>query len=52
MANTQTTAKCTCNCLPLTDEEIDKMCPKFEDPMRREMWMIGFKAAHGIKEST
>ena len=34
---------------PLTDEEIDKMCPKFEDPMRREMWMIGFKAAHGIK---
>lgn len=34
---------------PMTDEEIDKMCPKFEDPMRREMWIIGFKAAHGIK---
>ena len=37
---------------PMTDEEIDNMCPKFEDPMRREMWMIGFKAAHGIKENT
>lgn len=34
---------------PLTDVEIDKLCPQFEDPMRREMWIIGFKAAHGIK---
>lgn len=35
---------------PLSDAEIEEMCPKFEDPMRREMWIIGFKAAHGIKE--
>ena len=34
---------------PLTDEEIDKLCPQFDDPMRREMWIIGFKAAHNIK---
>ena len=34
---------------PLTDEEIDKLCPQFDDPMRREMWIIGFKAARGIK---
>lgn len=34
----------------LTDEEIDKLCPQFEDPMRCEMWIIGFKAAYGIKE--
>lgn len=35
---------------PLTDEEIDKLCPQFDDPMRREMWIIGFKAAHNIKD--
>lgn len=34
---------------PLTDEEIDKLCQQFDDPMRREMWIIGFKAAHNIK---
>ena len=34
---------------PLTDEEIDKLCPQFDDPMRREMWIIGFKAARNIK---
>ena len=34
---------------PLTDDEIDKLCPQFDDPMRREMWIIGFKAAHNIK---
>ena len=34
---------------PLTDEEIDKLCPQFDDPMRREMWIIGFKASHNIK---
>lgn len=33
---------------PLTDEQIDGLCPKFEDPMRREMWIAGFKIAHGI----
>ena len=36
-------------CKPLTDAEIEKICPKFEDPVRREMWVLGFKAAHGIK---
>ena len=35
---------------PLTDEQIEKLCPQFDDPMRREMWIIGFKAAHGIGE--
>ena len=34
---------------PLTDEQIEKICPSFDDPMRREMWKIGFKAAHNIK---
>ena len=34
---------------PLTEDEIDKLCPQYDDPMRREMWIIGFKAAHGIK---
>ena len=34
---------------PLTEDEIDKLCPQFDDPMRREMWIIGFKAAHNIK---
>ena len=33
----------------LTDEEIDKLCPQFDDSMHREMWIIGFKAAHNIK---
>ena len=33
---------------PLTDKEIEAMCPHFEDPIRREMWIIGFKAANGI----
>lgn len=33
----------------LTPELIEKMCPQFDDPMRREMWIIGFEAAHGIK---
>ena len=32
----------------LTDEQVTKMCPQFDDPMRREMWITGFKAAHGI----
>lgn len=36
---------------PLTDEEIDKLCPQFEDPMRRQMWIVGFKAAREIKEN-
>lgn len=35
---------------PLTSEQIEKLCPQFEDPMRREMWIIGFKAAHNIKD--
>lgn len=35
---------------PLGDEQIESLCPKFEDPRRREMWIIGYKAAHGIKE--
>ena len=34
---------------PLTDDWIEKICPSFDDPMRREMWKIGFKAAHNIK---
>ena len=34
---------------PLTEDEIDKLCPQYDDPMRREMWIIGFKAAHNIK---
>ena len=34
---------------PLTDEQIEKICPSFDDPMRSEMWKIGFKAAHNIK---
>jgi hypothetical protein len=34
---------------PLTDEHIEKICPSFDDPMRREMWKIGFKAAHNIE---
>ena len=34
---------------PLTEDEIDKLCPQYDDPMRREMWIIGFKATHGIK---
>lgn len=33
----------------LTDEQIEKICPSFDDPMRREMWKIGFKAAQNIK---
>ena len=35
---------------PLTDDELDKLCPQFEDPMRREMWKLGFKVAHNIKD--
>lgn len=34
---------------PLTDEQIEKICPSFDDPLRSEMWKIGFKAAHNIK---
>ena len=34
---------------PLTDEWIEKICPSFDDPMRREMWKIGFKAVQNIK---
>ena len=34
---------------PLTDAELDALCPTYDDPMRREMWKIGYKAAHGIK---
>ena len=34
---------------PLTDAEINDLCPRFEDPMRREMWITGFKAAHNIR---
>jgi hypothetical protein len=34
---------------PLTDEKINYLCPQFEDPMRREMWITGFKAAHNIR---
>lgn len=37
---------------PLTDEQIEKICPSFDDPMRSEMWKIGFKAAHKIKDNT
>ena len=33
----------------LTEKEISDLCPQFEDPMRREMWITGFKAAHGIR---
>lgn len=33
---------------PLTDAEINQMCPQFEDPMRREMWITGFKVAFNI----
>ena len=35
---------------PLTNKQIENLCPQFEDPMRREMWIIGFKAANNIKE--
>lgn len=34
---------------PLMDEQIEKICSSFDDPMRCEMWKIGFKAAHNIK---
>ena len=33
---------------PLTEKEINDLCPQFEDPMRREMWITGFKVAHNI----
>lgn len=32
----------------LSEEELDKLCPAYEDPMRREMWKIGFRAAHRL----
>lgn len=34
---------------PLTEREINDICPQFEDPMRREMWITGFKVAHNIR---
>ena len=59
MANTQITGKCTCNRLPLTDEEI-------KDVAASCMWWVreqdilddaielarAIEAAHGIKENT
>lgn len=30
------------------EQEMLQRCPHFDDPMRREMWITGFKAAHGI----
>lgn len=34
---------------PLTEREINALCPQFEDSMRREMWIAGFKVAHNIR---
>ena len=49
MANTQTTAKCTCNRLPLTDEEIaDLYFDKFSMG-ELKAFARAIEAAHGIK---
>ncbi len=32
---------------PLSEEQLDSLCPSYDDPMRREMWKIGYRAAHG-----
>jgi len=54
MANTQTTAKCTCNRLPLTHEQRVDLLTKFEP--HKNKWeapaiLIDMvEAAHGIGE--
>lgn len=52
MANTQTTAKCTCNRLPLTDEEIRRANHHMVDGAYDYSFKQGVKWAeykHGIK---
>ena len=52
MANTQTTAKCTCNHLPLTDEEIAKIAstPAAVVGSYVHTFARAIEAAHGIGE--
>ena len=51
MANTQTTAKCTCNHLPLTDEQIGTIAQEHVAAGTRSFseFVRRIEAAHGIK---
>ena len=53
MANTQTTAKCTCNRLPLTDEEIADIVVEMNGNEPTALFWRdlarAIEAAHGIK---
>ena len=53
MANTQTTGKCTCNRLPLTDEQMWKLWNAEGNDAMNQQEAIAFaraiEAAHGIK---
>ncbi len=51
MANTQTTGKCTCNRLPLTDEQMGDIAALFYAKWRgHEGFARAIEAAHGIGE--
>jgi hypothetical protein len=50
MANTQTTDKCTCKHLPLTDGELSDLW--YKQSLDWLEFARAIEAAHGIKENT